>query len=146
MLARYAGVDLTQYDYDCELKDVADDGYYKAAVNWALKFGITTGYENGKFGVGDKMTREQLVTFLYRYATIIGVDTTVDADTTAQIKAQYSDFKNVSPFSTDANVWALANGVISGQGGVKVDPVGGAQRCQVAQIMYNIFLNDIFAI
>lgn len=144
MLARYAGADLTEYDYDCELSDVASNGYYKAAINWAIDVGVTTGYDNGKFGVGDKMTREQLVTFLYRYAALIEVDTTVEEDEAAQIAAQYTDFNKVSSFSKDAIVWALANGVISGQGGVKVDPQGGAQRCQVAQIMYNIYINDIF--
>ena len=143
MLARYAGANLTEYDYDCELSDVASNGYYKAAINWAIDVGVTTGYDNGKFGVGDKMTREQLVTFLYRYAALIDIDTTVEEDEAAQIAAQYTDFNKVSSFSKDAIVWALANGVISGQGGIKVDPQGGAQRCQVAQIMYNIYLNDV---
>ena len=147
MLARFDGVDLTSYgNKKSEFPDVPEGSYYEAAINWAYSEGITTGYTDGsgKFGVGDKMTREQIVTFLYRYANEIGVDTTVDEQTAAETIAQYGDFAKVSDFAEDAIVWALANGVISGQGGKAIDPQGGAQRCQIAQIMYNIYLNDIF--
>ena len=147
MLARYAGADLTAYEnVVCTLTDVRDGEYYEAAVNWALAEGITTGYDNGKFGVGDKMTREQIVTFLYRYAQLIGVDVTVEDGAAATFAAQYADFGKVSSFSKDAIVWALENGVISGKNPTTIAPQGNAQRCEVAQIMYNIFLNEIFAI
>ena len=147
MLARYAGVDLDTYkDVECTLTDVQDGAYYEAAINWALAEGVTTGYDNGEFGVGDKMTREQIVTFLYRYAQAIGVDVTVDDGAAAALAAQYADFGKVSSFSKEAIVWALEAGVISGKNPTTIAPQGSAQRCQVAQIMYNIFVNEIFVI
>ena len=147
MLARYAGVDLDTYkDVECTLTDVQDGAYYEAAINWALAEGVTTGYDNGEFGVGDKMTREQIVTFLYRYAQAIGVDVTVDDGAAEALAAQYADFGKVSSFSKEAIVWALETGVISGKNPTTIAPQGSAQRCQVAQIMYNIFLNETFVV
>ena len=148
MLARYAGADLAAYeDVVCTLKDVKDGSYYEAAINWALDAEITTGYENGKFGVGDKMTREQIVTFLYRYAKdYLGMDVSVEDGAAAEFAAQYADFGKVSTFSKDAIVWALANNVISGKNATTIAPQGSAQRCEVAKIMYNLFLNETFVI
>ena len=144
MLARYEGVDLEEYSYKSRFSDVARNSYYEAAVNWGVEKGITTGYDNGKFGVGDKMTREQLVTFLYRYAKYKGVDVSYTATQKIVVNRQYTDFKNVSPFSQDAIIWAVSNGVIGGKTPTTVVPQGNAQRCEVAKIMYNIYLKDIF--
>ena len=140
MLARYDGVDLTQYSYDCDMSDVTRGSYYEAAVNWGVQNGITTGYTNGTFGVGDKITREQIVTFLYRYAKYKNIDVENVTDTKAK---NYPDFNMVSDFSKEAIVWAIDKGVIGGKQGY-IAPQGNAQRCEVAQIMYNIFLKDIF--
>jgi hypothetical protein len=56
----------------------------------------------------------------------------------------YSDYKNVSSFAQDAIVWAVTYGVIGGKTPTTIAPQGNAQRCEVAKIMYNIYLNDIF--
>ena len=95
---------------------------------------------NGKFGVGDMITREQIVTFLYRYAKYKGMDVENLSDTKAK---KYPDFNIVSDFSKDAIIWAIDKGVINGKSGY-IAPQGNAQRCEIAQIMYNIFLKDIF--
>ena len=144
MLARYEGVDLSKYNYKSKFSDVARGSYYEAAVNWGAEMGIVTGYDNGKFGVGDKVTREQLVTFLYRYAKYKGIDTTCTMAEKNYVKNTYSDYKNVSLFAQDAIVWAVTYGVIGGKTPTTIVPQGNAQRCEVAKIMYNIYLNDIF--
>ena len=51
-----------------QFKDVKGDAYYAVPVYWALSHGITTGVAPTSFGVGQKCTRGQIVTFLYRYA------------------------------------------------------------------------------
>ena len=144
MLARYEGVNLDNYSKKSKFSDVARGGYYEAAVNWGAEMGIVTGYDNGKFGVGDKVTREQLVTFLYRYAKYKGVNTTCTTAEKDKVKNTYSDYKNVSYFAQNAVIWAVTNGVIGGKTPTTIAPQGNAQRCEVAKIMYNIFLNDIF--
>ncbi len=146
ILARLDGVDLTKYtNKNCPFPDVAKGSYYEAAVMWGVENGITTGYQNGKFGVGDKITREQLVTFLYRYANYKGLDTSYTTAEKNKVKNSYSDFKNVTGYAVDPIIWGISNGVISGkENGKYIAPGGNALRCEVAQIMYNIYLNDIF--
>ncbi|MBR5473198.1 MAG: S-layer homology domain-containing protein [Clostridia bacterium] len=145
MLSRLDGVDLTTYGAKhSAFPDVPEDSYYEAAVNWGSEKNIVTGYNNGKFGVGDKITREQIVTFLYRYANHKGLDINYTVTRENAIKKQYSDYKNVSGFAKDAVLWAIEKGIINGKTSTNIVPQGNAQRCEVAKIMYNIFLNNIF--
>ncbi len=147
ILARLDGVDLSTYaNKGSKFPDVVKGSYYEAAVSWGVENGITTGYQNGKFGVGDKITREQLVTFLYRYANHKNLDTSYTADEKSKVKNTYSDYKKVTNYAIDPVVWAVTNGVISGKTATTIVPGGNALRCEVAQIMYNIFLNDIFKV
>lgn len=47
-------------------KDVAKDAYYYAAVQWAVKGGITAGTGKDTFSPDEGCTRAQAVTFLYK--------------------------------------------------------------------------------
>ena len=55
--------------------DVSASAWYADAVAWASANGVVSGYENGGFGPGDPVTREQLAAILYRYAQLSGKDT-----------------------------------------------------------------------
>ena len=145
ILARLDGVDLTSYgNKKSAFPDVPEGSYYEAAVNWGSEKGIVSGYQNGKFGTGDKITREQLVTFLYRYAGYKGLNTSYTTTQKNKVKNTYTDYKNVTDYAQDPVIWAVTNGVINGKTSTTIVPGGNALRCEVAQIMYNIFLKDIF--
>ena len=146
MLARYDGVDLSQYTGRSRFTDVQTGSYYAAAVNWGADKGIVSGYQGGTvFGVGDVITREQLVTFLYRYASYKGIDVSYSNSIRVEAKDKYKDYSQVSDWSLDCVMWALDKHVISGaNNGTEILPQGNAERCQVAQIMYNIFNNNVF--
>ena len=60
--------DPTQDRFD----DVPAVGALAQAVRWAAESGIIDGYGDGRFGPDDPMTREQMVTMLYRYANALG--------------------------------------------------------------------------
>ena len=47
--------------------DVVSGKFYTDAVAWAVEEGITSGYKDGTFGPDKTCTRDQIVTFLYRY-------------------------------------------------------------------------------
>ena len=110
---------------------------------WGSTKGIVSGYQNGSFGVGNNVTREQLVLFLYRYANYKGYDTSVTTDA-SYWQSKYSDFADVSTWARDAVIWALEKGVISGKQGKYIAPQGNAQRCEVATIFYNIDRKNVF--
>ena len=54
---------------DSGFDDVDSEKFYAKSIAWAAANGITTGYAGrNEFGPDDKCTREQIVTFLWRYA------------------------------------------------------------------------------
>lgn len=48
-------------------KDVSKSSYYAKAVNWAVKWGITSGTSKTTFSPNQPCTRAQIATFIYRY-------------------------------------------------------------------------------
>lgn len=110
--------------------DVDADDWYAAAIRWASAEGILDGYGNHLFGPNDVLTREQLVTILYRYAKSKGVDVSGQTSLTG-----YSDSASVSGWAEDAMQWAVAAGVVTGKGDGILDPKGNATRSEIATIM-----------
>lgn len=145
ILAKFEGVDLTEYgNKSTNFGDVPEDSYYEAAINWGYENSIVSGYANGYFGTGDKITREQLVKFLYNYATYKGLDTNYKPITKNETKENFTDYNQISSWALDSVLWAKERGIISGKTKSSLAPAGNALRCEVAQIIYNIFTNNIF--
>ena len=66
--------------------------FYGKAVVWAAKNGIAKGVSTTVFAPHAPVTREQMVTFLYRYANLAGEDVTGDYDLT--------ELATMEPFTT----------------------------------------------
>lgn len=129
ILWRLAGSPATNYLLDYE--DVPLDAYYTEAIRWAASVGVAAGYGNGRFGPDDEITREQLATILYRYATYKGMA----AVTLEENLAGFSDHEKTSGFAVQALNWAVGQGLIAGIGNNTLDPTGTATRAQAAVIL-----------
>jgi hypothetical protein len=105
--------------------DVDEDDWYADAVTWAADAGVVQGYGDGSFGPTDSITREQMVVMLWRYAG----EPTASTDS----MNAFPDAGNVDDYAQQAMAWAVANGIINGNGG-KLDPQGSATRVQVATV------------
>jgi len=94
--------------------DVANNAYYSEAVNVLRYKGIVSGYNNGRFGVGDKITREQFITMIYRFEGQPGWGGNF---TNKEFESFYKfeDSNMVSKFAKDAMVWGINAGIISGK-------------------------------
>ncbi|MDE0232797.1 MAG: S-layer homology domain-containing protein [bacterium] len=55
-----------QYNGSAYFADVPDDHWANTTIGWAFENGITSGVGNGLFGMGQTVTREQTMAFLYR--------------------------------------------------------------------------------
>lgn len=108
-------------------RDIPKDAWYNKAVAWATKNNIVTGYGGNLFGPNDWITREQMVTMLYRYAGSPKV--------TGDLNGDYSDWSLVSPYARDAMQWALQKGLIQGIGANELGPQIGATRAEIATII-----------
>lgn len=119
--------------YENRFNDVDADGYYYNALLWGSHNNISNGYSDGRFAPDDPLTREQLVTFLHRYANYKGYNTDVYTDI-----GGYSDAAKVSPFARESMCWAIGAGIVNGTGNNTLSPQDSALRAQVAA-MFNRF-------
>ncbi len=104
--------------------------WYSKAVKWANEKKIITGYENGKFGPDDSVTREQLATMIYRYQhNVAGKDTS--AKTSLD---KFPDKKSVSGFAKNSIEYCVSKGIITGSHGYLL-PVDTATRAECAKML-----------
>ena len=91
------------------LSDVAQGQWYSAAVNWAVAEGVMGGYAGeGRFGVGEGLTREQFAAVVARAC---GAD--LGAADPSALDA-FADAGGVSGWARAAVAWAVQSGVLSG--------------------------------
>ena len=121
----------------CTFTDVSRDKWCAEAVAWAQATGIISGYTDGRFGINDKISREQLATILYRYAQFIGIDTVERGDI-----SRFADAGEISAWANDAVRWAVGTGLIKGDG-AGLNPDGQASRAEVAAIMMRFIENMV---
>lgn len=133
ILYRIAGE--PQVTYEAKYSDVENNKFYTNAVLWAASKGIVTGYESGHFGPGDEITREQMVSILYRYAKANGMDITASGSL-----AGYPDGSQVSGFAKAPMQWAIGNKLITGNGNGTLAPVSPADRAACATMIMR-FMN-----
>ena len=110
--------------------DVAEDDWYYNAVMWAAENGIVLGNADGTYAPNDNVTREQMVTILYRYADSPEVE---DGEIT------FADAADIDEYAQAAVAWAVAEGVVKGVGDNKFNPDGNSTRAETAQVMLNYF-------
>ena len=89
-------------------------------MDWAKANGVSDG-TNPTVNI----TREQLVTMLYRYAGSPKANGSLDS---------FSDAASVSSYAVNAMQWAVENGIVNGSNG-KLNPQDNATRAQVAAIL-----------
>ena len=116
--------------------DVSSDKYYDDAVSWASRYGIVTGYSATQFGPDDAITREQLVTMLYRHIRNWGL---IDTGNRA---SSFTDFHTVSEYAREAMEEAVKYGLITGKTENTLDPQGIATRAEMATIMRRLIINS----
>ena len=109
--------------------DVPEGQWYSDAIAWAYEKAVVNGVAADRFGLNDSVTREQLVTLLYRFAQQVEVDTTGRDEL-----ADYSDPDEISDYALEPFQWAVAMGIINGNNGALL-PANTATRAQCAKIM-----------
>ncbi len=112
VLSRFDGVDTS-----------GSETWYEKGMDWAVASGISDGSNpNGN------ITREQLITMLWRYA---------GSPSAAGTLSGFTDAGQISGYAQEAMRWAVENGIISGFGDGQLGPYGQATRAQVAQMLKN---------
>lgn len=113
--------------------DLKAGEYYDAAIAWAYQAGIAAGVGNGRFSPSASVQRQQVATFLFRYAQYIGLsDGYYYGDSLIN---NYIDGNRVSGYAQTAMNWAISIGLIQGNDQGYLNPQNPTRRSEMVTIM-----------
>lgn len=110
--------------------DVPMGQWYSDAVAWAVRAGVAGGVGDNRFAPERPVTREQIAVMLHQYARLQD-----DIPQPATIPTTYTDTGTISSWARTAMQWAIAEGLITGKSGGRLDPGGKATRAEVAVML-----------
>lgn len=114
-------------------RDLVPNAYYDKAIAWAYQNQITSGISEGVFGPNQSVKREQIATFLYRYAKAIGM---IQGEYSGKtLIYNYNDGAKVSKYAATAMSWAIDAGLIQGDTHGNLNPQKSARRSEMVTIM-----------
>ncbi|MCI6553681.1 MAG: S-layer homology domain-containing protein, partial [Lachnospiraceae bacterium] len=120
--------------YSTKFADVEEGKWYSNGILWAYQQGLVSGYQDGRYGPNDNITREQIAKMLYLYGSTQGYD--VSGTTSLE---KFTDADSVSPWAVGYMQWAVDTGMIGGKpnegGGYRLDPRGEATRAECAKML-----------
>lgn len=113
------------YIWENPFADVAEDAFYTAAVEWALKNSITEGTSENTFSPNVSCNRAQMMTFLWRAA---GSPEPKRAD------CPFTDM-DMDSYYGKAVLWAIENGITNGTSDTAFSPDMACSRAQMAAFL-----------
>lgn len=134
ILAKALNLDMGSAPASATFSDVPATNYAYKAVEAAVKAGLINGQGDGKFGIGENLTRQDMAVLFVR---ALGVDVEGKG---ADLK--FKDADMISWYAKDAVAAAVELKLINGLGNGNFNPTGGADRQAVAQVAAK-FLNKV---
>ena len=120
-------------------RDVAQDAYYAKAVSWGHQHKIINGTAADRFDPDGAVTREQMISILWRCANEQEADT--GAEEAANLTA-YRDAAEISEYAIEAMQWACENDLVKGAGNHLLHPKDAVTRAEVAAILQRLAENE----
>lgn len=134
ILGRIKGIDASEYSpeegEELPFSDVEKGQWYTPYVLWAYENSVVMGYPDGRFGVNDTITREQIVSILFRVSK---TDKPINKD----ILDPYTDADSISSYAVEAFCWAVDNAIVRGTSATTLAPKKTASRAEIAQVILN---------
>ena len=112
---------------NCVFTDVKPGDYYYKAVLWGTENGIVGGYSDHTFRPKGKCTRQQAVTFLWRYYESPEPETSV---------SDFPDVTDKNAYYYKAVLWAAENGITGGYSDGTFKPLNECTRAQMVSFLY----------
>ena len=129
VLGRMAGVNPDDHSGETPFSDVPQTMYYAPYVQWAARYGITVGTDDGKFSPDAFINRAQMAAFFVRYFEAFQVDYA----TGANITTTPADLERTPAYAQDAVLKLWKQGLLNGDG-TRFAPEGNATRAQMATL------------
>ena len=112
--------------------DVENGAWYYDAVRWASDTGLVEGYDAQSFGPDDLLTREQILSILWRMD---------GEEQLSGVALPYTDSSFISTYAQSAVNWAYETGIIDDES-TTLAPQGVVTRSDMAVMLYR-YLNRV---
>ena len=119
---------------ECSFTDVPEGQWYSDAIAWGEEAGIIEGTGDAVFGLGNMVTRQEMVTMLFRY---IAAADAVDGVEPGAV-GDYGDGGAVADWALEAMEFAIGAELITGVGDNTLLPGGQSTRAQAATLFIRV--------
>ncbi|RIX59248.1 hypothetical protein D3P08_03580 [Paenibacillus nanensis] len=113
--------------------DVAAGSYYETSIAVASKLGIIKGKPDGRFGVGESISREDMAVMVYRAIGETGASLPGGTD-----DRTFEDAERIPAYAFKAVTGLARAGIVNGKQGGVFDPAGTTTRAEAAVILYRL--------
>ncbi len=120
----------TALDKDVSFGDVYKSQWYYPFVKAGVNGGIINGMDGNIFGIGQKISRQDMVVMLYRAISMKKDLSDFNASST------FDDYGEISEYAKKAVAFAEANAIVNGMGDGNFHPEDSATRAEAAVILY----------
>ncbi len=107
--------------------------WYQDAIALLYHLGVVNGVTETSFAPDHAITREEMVTMLYRLVLALNEDYTPELD--ASVLDSYVDANRISDYAREAMIWAVGHSLINGMGHNDLMPLGPTTRAQAAKVL-----------
>ncbi len=118
--------------YVTDYNDVSDNQWFAQAIAWGTENGIVEGRDDGTFDPDGNITREELVTMLYRYVKEYKI---LSVETEGGIPETFTDADQAGSYAVDAFAWAIDRGIVNGITDTTLEPRTLSRRCEMAKLI-----------
>ena len=137
MLWRLAGEPEAEKAATEYFDDVDADAWYSAAAAWAFESGLTTGTGEKTFEPLKVLSRQEMATFIYRYAEISEL---VPEGEDWKQELAFGDSDSIADWAVDGAVFCASLEIINGIGG-NFSPAEASSRAQGATVLSRLLQN-----
>lgn len=132
ILGRYCGAS-AETAFEDLFPDVGETDWFAPYVVWAAGEGLVQGYDDGTFGPGLEITREQMALLLVRFceARLPGLPEIAE-------DRPFTDEEEISSWASAGVHQARRWGLVSGRDDGSFDPKGTATRAEMCAIICNL--------
>ncbi|WP_342476827.1 S-layer homology domain-containing protein [Paenibacillus sp. FSL H7-0350] len=120
---------------DGNFSDVQKNAYYYNELAIAKALGIANGLDNGSFGSGQKITRQDMMVLTER---ALKLEKKLNTQGTAADLQKFSDKSKVASYAVNSVAAMVKEGLIQGSGN-KINPAGNTTRAEAAVFLYRLY-------
>ncbi len=113
--------------------DVASGEWYEDCCYAVKSSGVVNGIEDGLFGVGTYITRQDFVTIIYRAMQKYGISGKANEETDV-----FSDAESIAEYAQEPANYLKKCGIIEGKEEGRFSPTDNITRAEAAKILYSV--------